>query len=179
MRDNDSLILEGLYFEMAQKYGSAKTSIPQIAATFKSKYFDTPPDSINVDLGGGKYDIGTEFLKEKGIINLIIDPFNRSEEYNQRNERIARENKVASVTINNVLNVIMEPEEREKVIRKAKSFLTDGGKAYFLIHWKKGESARETKEDSWQNHMAPKEYVPEIKQYFNDVVVKGNLIIAA
>ena len=110
---------------------------------------------------------------------MIIDPFNRSEEFNQRNERIARENKVTSVTINNVLNVIMEPEEREKVIRKAKSFLTDGGKAYFLIHWKKGESARETKQGSWQNHMPPKEYVPEIEQYFNDVVVKGNLIIAA
>jgi hypothetical protein len=179
MRDNDSLILESLYCEMSQKYGSAKTSIPQIAATFKSKYFDTPSGSINVDLGGGKYDIGTDYLKEKGIINLIIDPYNRSEEFNQRNEKIARENKVASVTVNSVLNVIMEPEERENVIKKAKSFLNDGGKAFFLIHYKKGEKARETKENSWQNHMHPREYLPEIQQYFDNVVLKGNLIIAS
>jgi hypothetical protein len=179
MRDRDSLILESLYFEMAQKYASAKTSIKQIPATFKSPHFDIPSGSINVDLGGGSYDLSTDYLKDKGIINLIIDPYNRSEEFNQNNERIAKENKIASVTINNVLNVIMEPEERELVIRKAKSFLTDGGKAFFLIHWKKGEEARQTKSDSWQNHMHPREYVPEIKKYFDDVIVKGNLIIAS
>lgn len=163
---------------MAQKYMSAETSQKQIAATFKSPYFDTPSGSINVDLGGGKYDLGTEYLKQKGITNLIIDP-SRSSEFNARNEKIARENKVASVTVNNVLNVIMEPEEREKVIQKAKSFLTNGGKAFFLIHWKKGEQARQTKKDSWQNHMSPKNYIPEIKKYFNNIAIKGNLIIAS
>lgn len=164
---------------MAQQYGSAATSLSQVAATFKSSYFDIPSGSINVDLGGGKYDLGTEYLKEKGITNLVIDPYNRSPEFNQRNEDIARNNKISSVTVNNVLNVIMEPEERENVIKKAKSFLSDGGKAFFLIHYKSGEKARETKKGSWQNHMAPSEYVPEIQKYFGNVVVKGNLIIAS
>ena len=107
MRNKDQILLENLYTEMAQKYGSAGTSLHQIAATFKSPYFDTPSDSINVDLGGGKYDLGTEYLKDKGITNLVIDPFNRSPEFNQANEEIARNNKVSSVTINNVLNVII------------------------------------------------------------------------
>lgn len=179
MKDKDQIILENLYNEMAQKYVSAGTSQKQIAATFKSPYFDTPSGSINVDLGGGKYDLGTEYLKQKGITNLIIDPYTRSEEFNTRNEKMARENKVTSVTVNNVLNVIMEPEEREKVIQKAKSFLTNGGKAFFLIHWKMGEQARQTKKDSWQNHMHPKEYLPEIQKYFGNVVLKGNLMIAS
>ncbi len=164
--------------EMGQEYGSAGTSIHQVAATFKSPYFDTPSGSINVDLGGGKYDLATEYLKERDIINLVIDPYNRSPEFNDANEKIARKNKVSSVTVNNVLNVIKEPEERENVIRKAKSFLTDGGKAYFLIHYKSGKEAGETKKGDWQNHMHPKQYVSEIKKYFDDVVVKGNLIIA-
>jgi len=173
-------IYKDLYTEMAQKYTSASTSINsnKLPSTFTSPLFDTPPDSINVDLGGGKFDNATEALKKRGVTNLIIDPYNRSAEFNQRNEEIAKENKVSSVTVNNVLNVIMEPEEREKVIMKAKSYLKHGGKAFFLIHYKTGKQAGETLKGSWQNHMHPKEYVPEIQKYFNDVQVRGNLIIA-
>ncbi len=165
---------------MAQKYTSGSTSINKnkLPATFTSPYFDIPSGSINVDLGGGKYDNGTDFLKTKGITNLIIDPYNRSKDFNQRNEEIAKKSKIASVTVNNVLNVIMEPEEREVVIKKAKSFLKNGGKAFFLVYYKKGKKAGPTGEDSWQNHMTASEYVPEIKKYFSNITVKGNLIIA-
>jgi len=166
--------------EMAQKYTSRNTSINsgKLPATFSSRLFDTPAGSINIDLGGGRFDNATEALKERGITNLIIDPYNRTSEFNHTNEQIAKKNKVTSVTVNNVLNVIMEPEERESVIAKAKSYLRHGGKAFFLIHYKTGKKAGETKKDSWQNHMHPKEYVPEIQKYFSEVQVKGNLIIA-
>jgi hypothetical protein len=168
------------YTEATQKYTSASTSInsKKLPSTFSSHLFDTPPDSINVDLGGGRFDNATEALKQRGITNLIIDPYNRTPEWNERNEEIASKNKVASVTVNNVLNVIMEPEQRENVIKKAKSYLIDGGKAFFLIHYKAGKTAGETLKGSWQNHMRPVDYVPEIQKYFNDVRVKGNLIIA-
>lgn len=181
MRSKDQIVLENLYSEMAQKYTSGSTSINKnkLPATFTSPYFDTPSGSINVDLGGGKFDNATEFLKQKGIVNLIIDPYNRDMEYNKRNEKIARENEVASVTVNNVLNVIMEPEEREKVIKNAKSFLRNGGKAFFLVYYKKGKTAGPTGEDSWQNHLPPLEYAAEIKKYFNNISIKGNLIIAS
>ena len=163
-----------------QKYTSASTSInaKKLPSTFNSSLFDTPTDSINVDLGGGRFDNATEFLKQKGITNLIIDPYNRTPEWNERNEQIASKNKVASVTVNNVLNVIMEPEQRENVIKKSKSYLRDGGKAFFLIHYKTGKTAGETLKGAWQNHMRPVEYVPEIQKYFSNVQVKGNLIIA-
>jgi hypothetical protein len=164
--------------EMSQQYQSAGTSLNQIAATFKNPHFDTPEQKINVDLGGGKYDTATEYLKQKGIINLIIDPYNRSEEFNRNNEEIARKEGTHSVTVNNVLNVIKEPEERDNVIKKAKSFLSNGGKAYFLIHYKPKETPRETKKGSWQNHMPPNFYLPEIQKHFKNLKVKGNLIIA-
>jgi hypothetical protein len=166
--------------EMAQKYTSASTSInsTKLPSTFNSPLFDTPQNSINVDLGGGRFDNATEALKNRGITNLIIDPYNRTKEFNDRNEELARKNPIASVTVNNVLNVIMEPEERENVIKKAKSYLKQGGKAFFLIYYKTGKQAGETSKGSWQNHMLPKEYVPEIRKYFSTVKVKGNLIIA-
>jgi len=168
------------YSESIQKYTSRNTSINsnKLPATFNSRLFDTPAGSINIDLGGGRFDNATETLKQRGISNLIIDPYNRTSEFNHTNEQIAKKNKVTSVTVNNVLNVIMEPEERESVIAKAKSYLKHEGKAFFLIHYKSGKKAGETKKDSWQNHMHPKEYLPEIQKYFNEVQVKGNLIIA-
>lgn len=171
--------LRNVYSEMSQEYKSSLTSLPQVAATFKSHLFDTPSGEINVDLGGGKYDIATEYLKQRGIINLVIDPYNRSDEFNQKNENIARERGAYSVTVNNVLNVIKEPEERENVIKRAKSFLNEGGKCFFLIHYKKGETARKTKKDSWQNHMPPRDYVPEISKYFTNIRIVGNLIVAS
>jgi hypothetical protein len=176
--NDEGLIWEA--YQATQKYTSASTSInsTKLPSTFNSPYFDTPPDSINVDLGGGKFDNATEALKQKGITNLIIDPYNRSKDWNDKNEEIARKNEVSSVTVNNVLNVIMEPEQRDLVIKKAKSYLTNGGKAYFLIYYKTGKSAGETLKGSWQNHMHPKEYVPEIQKHFSNVQVKGNLIIA-
>jgi hypothetical protein len=164
---------------LVQKYTSALTSIndKKLPSTFTNRLFDTPPNSINVDLGGGKFDNGTEALKERGITNLIIDPFNRTDEFNNRNEEIAKKNNVASVTVNNVLNVIMEPEIRDALIKKAKSYLKNGGKAFFLIYYKPNKKAGPTPK-GWQNHMLPAEYLPEIQKYFGDVQLRGNLIIA-
>jgi hypothetical protein len=45
-----------------QEYTSAKSSIKQIPAGFKivDKYFGWKPNTINFDIGGGKYDLFTE-----------------------------------------------------------------------------------------------------------------------
>jgi len=50
-----------------QEYTSAKSSIKQIPAGFKivDKYFGWKPNTINFDIGGGKYDLFTEKLREK------------------------------------------------------------------------------------------------------------------
>ena len=80
---------------------------------------DFAPGSINLDIGGGKYDAGTQFLAEKGVENLVFDPFNRDAAENQNVFERMTAGGVDSVTCNNVLNVIAEPEQRSNVILQA------------------------------------------------------------
>ena len=69
---------------MNQTITSASTSInsAKVPAVFK-KVRSWAPGQINVDLGGGRYDTATEYLlREYGAHNLVLDPYNRTEEHN-------------------------------------------------------------------------------------------------
>ena len=52
-----------------QQYTSAKTSIKQVPAGFKivDKHFGWQPNTFNLDIGGGKYDLMTEKLLQLPI----------------------------------------------------------------------------------------------------------------
>lgn len=71
--------------------------------------------STNLDFGGGRFDTGTQWLEEKGITNIIFDPYNRSYEQNT----IALLQPYDSVTILNVLNVVPNKSERKSILYKA------------------------------------------------------------
>lgn len=94
-----------------QQFTSAKTYInskklPAIVSKVE-KFKGFIKDVINLDLGGGRFDIVTDYLKSQYIItNLILDPYNRTAEHNTYIENIINRTKVDNVTISNVLNVI-------------------------------------------------------------------------
>ena len=69
---------------MLQEYTSAKSCIKQVPAGFKivHKYFGWQENTVNLDIGGGKYDLMTNRLKELGVTNLVFDPYNRSITHN-------------------------------------------------------------------------------------------------
>ena len=73
--------------------------------------------SVNLDFGGGKYDTVTEMLKEKGIRNIVLDPYSRPKEYLETAKTIGTI-KIDSVTCLNVLNVILDKEERIAELKK-------------------------------------------------------------
>ena len=97
---------------MIQEYSSAKTSIKQIPAGFRiiDKHFGWQPGTVNLDIGGGKYDLMTDALKEKGVKNLIYDPFNRPLEHNLKIIEELEDHTMDTVTMFNLLNVIKEFE---------------------------------------------------------------------
>ena len=66
--------------EVSQKISSAKTSIKQIPALFKNSKVEF--GKTNVDIGGGRFDLATQYLAERGTKNYIFDPFNRSDAEN-------------------------------------------------------------------------------------------------
>jgi len=160
-----------------QEFGSARTSLKQVAAAFRK--IDFQLGTLNLDLGGGRFDEATKYLAERGVDNLIFDPFNRDAAHNTAVFEAVRSGGVDTVTCNNVLNVIQEPEARSNVILQAAKALKPGWTAYFSVYEGDGSGrGRQSQADAWQENRKTADYLPEIEEHFDDVTVKGKLIIA-
>lgn len=164
-----------------QKYTSANTSInkKRVPAVFKK--ISWKPNTINLDIGGGKYDTATIYLHRFYVENLIIDEYNRSEEHNfAMLEKVYQNGGADTVTCSNVLNVISEKEIRLDVINKCYDNLKDDGICYFYVY--EGDSSgigKETKKDCWQNNLKTKYYLSEVLSIFGSAFLKGKLIISS
>lgn len=162
-----------------QKISSAKTSInaKQLPAIFRLAKFK--PNTINLDMGGGKFDNAAEELAKVDVTNLVYDPYNRTQEHNNEVLSQIRENGGAdTATISNVLNVIAEPEARQTVLRNTKKLLKPNGTVYITVY--EGDKSEEGKETSsgYQLNKPTKDYVEEIEKVFPNVQRRGKLIIA-
>ena len=177
------------FSNIQQEYPSDKTSINQIPRTFKvvDSMGGWREGMINLDIGGGRdfqqdgqsVHKFSNALKNKGVINLVFDPFNRDFSHNmQVVERVKKEG-ADSVTVNNVLNVIPEESNRKTVIQQAFQALKPDCYAYFHIYEgnKTGEGAP-SGQGRWQNNLKADHYVSEISSVFSNVNKKGQLIIA-
>lgn len=166
---------------MIQKYTSAGTSMNKnhLPKTF-SKIKNWKQGSINLDLGGGKYDNATTFLHNiYGCRNLILDPYNRTKKHNSNVLRaIIKNGGSDTVTCLNVLNVIAERDIRISLIHQAYDLLKSNGIAYFQIYeGNRSGVGCETKKDCYQNNLPCKEYISEIELYFNVEKITSNIII--
>ena len=162
---------------VSQAISSAKTSIKQIPALFKDK--NVRFGKTNVDIGGGRFDLATEFLAEQGTKNYLFDPYNRPENVNMATLKFLQDgNRADTATCANVLNVIAEPAARANVILEAAKAIKQEGTAYFMVYEGDGSGVGRETSSGWQNNRKTADYVGEIAQYFNSVVRKGKLIIA-
>lgn len=160
---------------MKQQYTSEETSINQIPRTHK--YLVTLGRGFkNFDNGAGKYMKGTMFLHDNGIFNYRFDPYNISGAENYGS--LSRKGEYTSSTISNVLNVIKEREIQLETIQRSYDMLMDGGFCIITVYYDKNKSAGATK-SGWQWHKPLKDYVPLVKEIFDDVEVKNNMIIAS
>jgi len=121
---------------------------------------------VNADIGGGKWDLGTEELAQHGVENIVYDRFNRSDEHNERAlDRIFL--KVNTATVANTLNVIAEPERRALLIGLA----AQAPVAYFHGHEGDGSGVGRETRDGWQENRRLESYVPEVSTFFSRVVI--------
>lgn len=162
-----------------QVYTSAKTSInsSKLPAIFKLVKWES--DTVNADVGGGKFDNATEFLSSLNVKSYIYDPYNRSAEHNNSVcKAISNNDGTDTTTCSNVLNVIAEKEARKAVILNCYNFLKENGTAYFTVY--EGNKSGEGKETTsgYQLNQKTEYYVSEIKTVFRNVTRKGKLIIA-
>ncbi|MDR2090817.1 MAG: hypothetical protein LBP62_04100 [Clostridiales bacterium] len=164
---------------LRQNRTSAATSINsrQIPALFSRVYFK--PNTVNLDIGGGKFDNAVDFLKERGVTSYVYDPFNRSQEHNDRVAKMTENGQSDTVTISNVLNVIDTEDGRAQVIKNAVDAVKQGGTVYITVYEGDGSGiARSTGKDQFQLNKPTKDYVSEVEKYFRDVEIKNKVIIA-
>ena len=170
-------IAEDLPNAIRQKFSSGKTSLRQVASGFRK--IDFEPGTVNLDLGGGKFDEGTRYLAERGVTNLVFDPVNRSAESNRKIFEAVKSGGVDTVTCNNVLNVIGEAAARDNVILQAAKALKPGGTAYFTVYEGDGSgNGRQSQADAWQENRKTSDYLDEIRKHFADVSLKNKVITA-
>jgi len=117
-----------------QEINSMGTSVSNGKPPSTLRLVNWKPDSLNADIGGGRYDIFTQALKRLGVKNVVYDPFNRSFFENQKALIQIKDHQCDSCTVNNVLNVIKNRRERHLVILQASDVIKEGGIAYFLIY---------------------------------------------
>ena len=172
--------------EINQEFDSANTSIndKKVPEVFSKIGKKLKPGTINVDYGGGRFDNVAEYLTKFDVINLVIDPFNRSAEHNQEVLQTLRAAGGAdTATCANVLNVIKEQENRIGVLKNIRRCVKPGGTIYFWIYeggstrdrtsrdgtFKKGvrkESGKTSK--GYQLRWLTEDYLEEIRSVFPD-----------
>ncbi len=165
---------------MEQKFSSANTSINSKRLPKAFTVIKWERGTTNLDLGGGKFDNATEYLKSINISNLIIDPYNRSKDWNEHLlNYISKVGGTDTATVLNVLNVIRERECRINLIQQAYSLIKENGTCYFQIYEGNGSGiGRETMPNCWQNNFKTNFYIQEIETCFEIEKIKGNIIVA-
>ena len=135
--------------------------------------------TVNLDIGGGRFDNVTDFLATKGVKNYIYDPYNRSAEHNAAVAEATQEGQSDTVTISNVLNVIDSLDGRRQVLENAVDAVKPDGTVYITVYEGDGSGiARSTGKDQFQLNRKTADYVSEVQEYFDDVIVKNKVIIA-
>lgn len=162
---------------VSQEITSAKTSIKQVAGLFKDK--NAKFGKTNIDVGGGRFNLVTDYLAERGTKNMVFDPYNRGVDENTATLRYLQNGgRADTATCANVLNVIREPDARANVILEVAKCIRDSGTAYFTVYEGDGSGEGRQTSSGWQNNRKTADYVSEIGRYFDDVQRKGKLIIA-
>lgn len=166
---------------MKQEFTSANTSINKnkIPALFTMSKVTFEPDTVNFDIGGGRYDTATDYLRGLCVRNLVWDKYNRAEKWNKNviNELVMCGG-ADTVTISNVLNVIKEQEIRHELLEMAYAFSKPTAAIYITVYeGDKTGIGKQTKTDCYQLNRKTAGYIEEISMVFPNVERHGKLII--
>jgi hypothetical protein len=137
----------------------------------------------NIDIGGGKFDQNTEYLKKEfDIENLVYDPFNRSVEHNKLVLSIAHYNPFDTATSMSVLNVIDTKKARLEHIKLMFDCIHNQGAAYFKVYKGNGSGKGKYGKNRYQSNNGVEFYFSEIASVFGrkntKIFPKLNLIVA-
>jgi hypothetical protein len=134
--------------------------------------------NINLDYGGGKYDLITNSLSLLGVTNLVFDPFNRPSDVNVNIQTSLMFEKGADTcTMSNVLNVIKEEEFRHRALVNARHMMKKGASIYITVHDGNRSGVGKETSKGWQENRATKTYLEEVQKVFPNASIKKDVIV--
>jgi hypothetical protein len=161
--------------EVEYTEGSPDTSINQVAAGFKK--IDWKGVKANFDVGGGKYDKGSNWLMDNhGVKNYIYDPYNRSSKYNK--ESLAKAKKEA--TVSTIFNVINVQENEKKMIELVKSAKLPKTKHIYIIAYikdPKNKGKAKPSKRGYQANRSMDDYLRIVKKVYPQAKLKKGMSI--
>jgi len=175
------------YQNIIDNLAPQKTSLNQVAAGLRLAVTRNlfRAGSTILDIGGGRFDKGIQYLNEHNIIGLVYDPYARTSEHNRKVLNQIRANGGADgIALNNVLNVIPDPTDRRKVLQFAYSQLKPNGYMVITVYEGNGSGEGSMRHFSdgtvtWQENRKLATYEPEIKSALPGVnlVRTGNALV--
>jgi len=136
--------------------------------------------TVNMDIGGGKFNNATIFLNQKGVRSYIYDPYNRTPEQNNEAVSRAANGQSDTVTINNVLNVIPEENANNQrtILLQAKNALKIGGTVIITNYEGDGTGVGKYTTKGYQQNKRLATYLPSIRTVFPNAKIVGRTIRA-
>ena len=155
----------------------AKSSLNHIPALFKKIPWED--GQVNLDLGGGRFEKATNYLHKKGVWNIVVDKYSRSDKENFLAESYLSLYGCDTVTISNVLCVVRTKKERLGILNTAKRYLDKVGTVYISIYAGDGSrKGKRTQSNTWQNNRPLRTYLKEIREVFPNASLKNGYIVA-
>lgn len=161
-----------------RRYSTSRRQLPggfKVAASLGA--FDRP--GINFDVGGGAFDEGSRWLAERGVENVIYDPFSRSRDQNQSALARLFVKPADSATLFNVLNVITNDKERRVALSIAALHMSVGALAWIDVYEGDRSGVGKPTSCGWQENRRLETYVDEVATAFDEVEILAGRIIRA
>jgi hypothetical protein len=134
--------------------------------------------SVNIDIGGGRFDNADELLQKSDATNLVYDPFNRTKAHNANVVDAVSGGNADTATINNVLNVIDGEANQLKVLKQAKDAVKKDGKVFISVYQGKGDGVGKATSKGFQKNKKTKDYLELVKKVFPNAKIEKNIIRA-
>lgn len=162
---------------MTQKVTSAATSIRHVPRLIRRIHWRRA--TRNLDLGGGKYDDATKWLRRRGVQNYVFDPYNRDAAHNMTVRELLKMSPADNCTIANVLNVLSGCVERNELLKQAAQLTQPGGLIFISVYERdrSGKGCFTTR--GWQENRKLASYLEEVWLVFPFAHVGKKGIIVA
>ncbi len=149
------------------KHPSAKTSVSQIPAAYKEpKLQEVYKHSRNLDFGGGKYDLATQYLDGINCQNFVYDPYCRTQAHNIDVIRnLDFDGSISVISCLNVLNVLLDKKDRDQVVGAIK-YLTDSYSSVKHVVFQVYTKDKSGVSTATQLNKGPEWYWPELAGAF-------------